>query len=246
MNDEKKAASGVSQSGGTNIAGQGDVTVGQDVVGRDKIVTTNIGLSVPELVEALRQAFPSGDPRPERLGKLLDDFHDYHERLYEWKELHNALNKIIDAFDQYAGRVESSYNEKKPLKPTVYREAWRPVNRSVDDMLDWAQTIQHIGKRYQELANDRLEGERWAVDVKAHRDDLMKHFQRGQEVEQSMSGSIFQRLVQADPAQDWLRQLYDLTHEFEDAIKRYMSQADNKLRETATDLFDLSRQAFGN
>jgi hypothetical protein len=74
----------------------------------------------------------------------------------------------------------------------------------------------------------------------------MKHFQRGQEVEQSMSGSVFQRLVQADPAQDWLRQLYDLTHEFEDAIKRYMSQADNKLRETATDLFDLSRQAFGN
>ncbi len=65
-----------------------------------------------------------------------------------------------------------------------------------DDMLDWAQTIQHIGKRYQALANDRLEGERWAVDIKARRDDLMTHFQRGQAVEQSMGGAVFQRLFQ--------------------------------------------------
>jgi len=246
MSDEPKATPGMSQSGDLNIASQGDITVGQDIVGGNKIVTTHIGLNVQELVEALRQIFPSGDTRPERLGQLLDEFRAYHAKLYEWKELHNALNTIIDAFDQYAGRVESSYTEKKPLKPSVYREAWRPVNRGVDDMLDWAQTIQHIGKRYQALAGDRLEGERWAVDIQARRDDLVKQFQRGQAVEQSMRGSVFQRLVQVDPAQEWLRQLYDLTHEFEDAIKRYMSQADKQLRETATDLYDLSRQAFGN
>jgi hypothetical protein len=246
MSDESKATPEVNQSGGINLAGQGDVTIGQDVVGRDKIVTTNIGLNVQELVEALRQVFPSGDARPERVGQVLDQFRAYHAKLYEWKELHNAINKIIDAFDQYSGRVESSYTEKKPLKPTVYQEAWRPVNRGVDDMLDWAQTIQHIGKRYQALANDRLEGERWAVDIKARRDDLMTHFQRGQAVEQSMSGAVFQRLFQADSAQEWLRRLYILTHEFEDVIKRYMSQADSQLRQTATDLYDLSKQAFGS
>ena len=239
MSDQKPNEPPESRTEGSRVGGDVKIEGPGTFVGRDQYV----GLKVEELVAALRQAFPTGDTRPERLGQLLDEFRAYHAKLYEWKELHNALNKIIDAFDQYAGRVESSYIEKNPLKPSLYRDAWRPVNRNVDDMLDWAQTIQYIGQRYQALANDRLEGERWAVDIKAKRDDLIAHFQRGQAIEQSTN---FQRLFQPNSAQEWLRQLYDLTHEFEDAIKRYMSQADNQLRETASNLYGLSKQAFGN
>lgn len=216
-------------------------TAGGDIVQRDKYV----GLNIAELVTALRQAFP-GDARPERLRQLLDEFREYHAKLHEWKELHNALNNIIDAFDQYAARVESSYIEKLPLKPSVYQEAWRPVNRRVEEMLDWAQTIQHIGRRYQALAGDRLEGERWAVDIKARRDDLLAHFQSGKAVEKGMSGMGFPRLFLANPATEWLQRLYSLTHEFEDAVKQHMSQADSQLRETATELYSLSKQALGS
>lgn len=239
MSDPKPKEPPESRTEGSRVGGNVKIEGPGTFVGRDQYV----GLKVEELVAALRQAFPSGDTRPERWSQLLDEFRAYHAKLYEWKELHNALNKIIDAFDQYAGRVESSYIEKNPLKPSLYRDAWRPVNRNVDDMLDWAQTIQYIGQRYQALANDRLEGERWAVDVKARRDDLVAHFQRGQAIEQSTN---LQRLFQPNSAQEWLRQLYDLTHEFEDAIKRYMSQADTQLRETASNLYGLSKQAFGN
>src|SRR3990172_299170 len=168
MSDQKPKEPPESRTEGSRVGGDVKIEGPGTFVGRDQYV----GLKVEELVAALRQAFPTGDTRPERLGQLLDEFRAYHAKLYEWKELHNALNKIIDAFDQYAGRVESSYIEKNPLKPSLYRDAWRPVNRNVDDMLDWAQTIQYIGQRYQALANDRLEGERWAVDIKAKRDDL--------------------------------------------------------------------------
>ncbi len=241
---EPSAGDNAAHIRGDYVAGDKNIsqTAGGDIVGRDKYV----GLNVEELIAALRQAFPFGDSRPERLLQLLDEFREYHARLHEWKELHNALNNIIDAFDQYATRVESSYIEKNPLKPSVYREAWRPVNRRVEEMLEWAQTIEHIGQRYQALAGDRLEGERWAVDVKARRDDLMVHFERGQAVEQGMSGQVFQRLFQTNHAYEWLQRLYSLTHEFEDAIKRYMSQADNRLRETASDLYALSKQALGS
>ena len=241
MSDQEPGEPQEISAQGSVVKGNVKVTNG-DFVGRDK----NEGLNIDGLVAALRQAFPPGDARPERLRHLFDEFREYHAKLYEWKELHNALNRIIDAFDQYAAQVESSYVQQKPLKPSVYREAWRPVNRYVDGMLDWAQTIQHIGEAYQALSSDRLKGERWAVDIKAQRDVLMAHFQIGQAVEKSMSGAAFPRLFQANPAPDWLQQLYNLTHEFEDVIKKYMSQADSQLRETATDLYGLSEQALGS
>lgn len=48
----KKESKG--QSGGVNISG-GSVTVGGDIVGRDKITTTNYGVSARELAELVKQ-----------------------------------------------------------------------------------------------------------------------------------------------------------------------------------------------
>jgi hypothetical protein len=48
----------VSQNGGVNITGQGKVTIGGDVVGRDKIVSTvtnTSGLDAGQLAELLKQ-----------------------------------------------------------------------------------------------------------------------------------------------------------------------------------------------
>ena len=226
--------------GGSHVGGHVKVEDSGTFVGRDQFV----GLNVEELVVALRRAFPAGDTRPEQLGQLLDEFRAYHSKLHEWKELHNYLNKIIDAFDQYAAQVDNSYAEKKPRKPSAYQEAWWPVNWKVNEMLAWAQTLQHIGQSYRVLENDQLEGEGWAVDLKAKRDDLLDHFQSGLAFERREGSAVLQRLLQGDPAREWLDRLYNLTREFEGAIKQHMSQADNQLRETATDLYNLSRQAL--
>jgi hypothetical protein len=63
MNDEKRAAD---QSGGVNISG-GAVTVGGDVIGRDKIVGTQISnVQLDQIFrpieEAVRTALPANQP----------------------------------------------------------------------------------------------------------------------------------------------------------------------------------------
>jgi hypothetical protein len=232
-----------SGSSGLKFSSQGDVTIGRDATGRDKI-TTYIGLNVQDLVEALRKAFPKDDPRPRQIGKILEDFQSYHTALHEWKELHNALNEIINAFDPFATQVARS--EHKPLRPRIYRDAWRSTNRCVINLLTWAATIRSIGAAYQPpLPNQPEQGEIWAKDIRVGTDKIMNHIERGIGFESSQTAILY-RILEVGARREWVPQLYDYTCEFEDVVKRHMSHADKQLRDTATKLYELSQHMFGD
>ncbi|HNZ12663.1 MAG TPA: hypothetical protein PKL11_03325 [Anaerolineaceae bacterium] len=237
----------MSDSNGTTI--QGSVgTQGGDFVGRDQV---NIGLNVQDLVAALRQAFPAGDPRPEQVRQALLRFNAFHQALYEWKELHNALDEILNAFAPFMAQMERAQSNAQELNLDDLRSLWRPVSARVDALLDFGQNIQHIGTRYQ--PGQTATGEKWALELA----DLRRATSRllgiplagegdiaGRAATRTGSLQRFGLLLGSRP--DWWPPLYELTQNFNSAAYLYMHLADKKLRDTATELYILSKSIFGS
>lgn len=224
-------------------------TSGGDIVGRDKIYQ---GLDINELVAALTRAFPRDDPRPEEFRQTISSFQAFHEQLYEWKELHNCLDEILNAFGQFHSQIERSDAERKPADLANLRNLWRPVSSQVDTLLEYAQTIKTIGQPFRLLENHEMTGEKWAVEVNSLRRAINNRL-RLSTVDQQYAvrrESLLNKLSQQielffgiRPV--WWSELYELTHTFNDAAYRHMHMADKKLRETASQLFNLSTQRLG-
>jgi hypothetical protein len=209
---------------------------GGDFVGRDQI---HYGLNVDELVEALRRAFPANDPRPNQLAKVLQQFERYHDTLHEWKELHNALDEILNSLGQFTALIERLNVEPTEINAEVLRSAWRPVAARVELLLEFGAHIQQIGTPYT-ITPTAVCGERWAVELASLRSQINQRL--GIEGNRPPEKQLRQRLGFAP---NWWPELYELIHSFSDAAYRHMHLADKQLRQTATELYLLSRQAFG-
>ncbi len=224
-------------------------TGGGDIVGRDKIYQ---GLDINELVAALKRAFPNNDPRPEEFRQTISSFQSYHEQLYEWKELHNCLDEILNAFGQFSSQIERSDAEKRPTDLAHLRNLWRPVSNQVDVLLDFAGAIKIIGQPFRMLENHEMTGEKWAVEVNSLRRAINNRLRLGTD-EQPFTARqepIFSKMMQRIQVTlgirpVWWSELYELTHSFNDASYRHMHLADKKLRETASELFNLSTVRLG-
>jgi len=101
---------------------------------------------------------------------------------------------------------------------------WRPISQKVNAMLEWGKGIQHIGTPF--VQNEQgLQGVTWAVEmciVKEHLDELLRSAQ-----------------VDANA-------LFDARGEFNEKAETHMYLADKKLRETADELYSLSRVVLGS
>lgn len=183
-------------------------------------------LNIPKVAEALQQALPADDPTPRQLVETLKGFEYYHSRLFEWKELHNYLNNILISLGQFAREVERLDVHKKPVDPWDLYKLWRPVALEVDKLLDWAKSVRAIAEQpFTETESHELKGPDWAVKLQTARltlDSLLK--------QEKVS----------------VRELYDGYGEFNDVAETSMSQADKNLRDTAGELFNLSRVALGD
>lgn len=224
-------------------------TGGGDIVGRDKVYQ---GLDVGELVEALKRAFPYGDQRPEVFRQTIARLQEYHTALYEWKELHNALDEILSAFGQFSAQVERSDAEKWPGDLASLRNLWRPVSSQVDSLLEFGASIKVIGQPFRVLADRSTTGEKWAVEVHALRTAINQrlHLGTGQAALAEGRDSFFGQVLQSTGGllgirPGWWTELYELTHAFGDAAYRHMHLADKKLRETANELYQLSSTNLG-
>jgi len=210
------------QTGGGAYVGD-DVSVqGGDFVGRDKIVNY-YQLDIAKLMEVLRQALPEDDPMPQHLLETLEQFRAFHAQLYEWKELHNYLNDVLYVVGQFIREVERLDAQGLPGDPRSLSRLWRPVAQKVQLLLDWARQVQHISAPLVEEA-EGWHGPRWAVELAANR-------RRVDEVLQ--------------PAEFTLNALYDAAYAFVDSAERHMYLADKALRETAGELYTLSRIVLG-
>ncbi len=214
-------SSGSAVSGGVNLNSD-QASIGGDVVGRDKI-TNYIQLDLPKLLETLKQSLPENDPLPERLVSALQDFKQYHTLLWEWKELHNALNDVLFVLDQFSREVERLDAAGQTGNARTLARLWRPVDQKVDLLIEFAKSLRYIGSPYVEHNGDR-QGPPWAIELR----------------------STAQRINDLlNPSDYDFAALYDATNAFSDAADKHLYLADKQLRDTAGDLYNLSQQLLG-
>lgn len=205
---------------------EGEVsTDGGDFVGRDKIVQY-YQLDVEKLLSTLKKALPDGDPAPRQLLETLQGFQHFHTRLFEWKELHNLMNEVTFTLDQFTREVERNDATGEPIRPRALTRLWRPVAQKVDILLEWAGGVQHIASpAFKSKDDGSVVGPGWAVELHNARTRLDKALPKADK----------------DP-----QELYDATFDFSDAAERHMYLADKHLRDTAQELYNLSRIVLGS
>ncbi len=231
MGNPEDTASTSNISGGINLTSD-QADIGGDVVGHDNVtrvqgdqINYNIQLDVQKLMETLRQALPDNDPLPDRLLGALKDFKQQHTLLWEWKELHNALNDVIFVFDQFSKEVERRDASNSLGDVHALKRLWRPVEQKVELLLDFATKVQHIGKPLITQADGSRQGPPWAIEL-AGATDQLKH------------------LFDEDALT--LDTIYEATYAFSDAAEKHMYLADKQLRDTAGELYDLSNTLLGS
>ena len=230
MSDPPDTSSTSNISGGINLTSD-QTSIGGDVVGRDKVtqvqgdqINNYIQLDLAKLAETLKQALPDNDPLPDRLVNALQDFQRYHTRLWEWKELHNALNDVIFVFDQFSKEVERRDAANNLGDVRALKRLWRPVEQKVELLLDFATKVQHIGSPLVTQPDGSRQGPPWAIELASANDQLDHLFAEGVPT---------------------LDNIYEATYAFSDAAEKHMYLADKQLRDTAGELYNLSNALLG-
>jgi hypothetical protein len=195
-----------------------------DQVAGDKIIQY-FQIDLPRMMAALKQTLPENDPLPGRLMEVLQRFQFFHTRLFEWKELHNALNDILYALGQFSREVERLDATQEPPNARALARLWRPVAQKVDILLEWAKTVCYIAEAPFQSRPEGMTGPPWAVELHAARLRL-------------------DQLLEGRAAE--ITELYDAAFDFVDAAEKHMYLADKRLRETATDLYNLSQVVLGS
>lgn len=228
------------------------------VAGRDN-VTTNTGVSgaeVSQIIETLLKHFPERYLKnPLELDKTLSEFRLYHEQLHEYKELHNAINEILVAFEPFRAEIDRSNSRRLIPKLSFLKDLWRPVSMSVVALLNWSQKINHIGKPFKVLEDKSRSGEDWAIQFSGLQSRVNEHLgmidssgtsgtpKKEVEYPSPMQIVAYQRLGTEIP---WWEMLLELTSEFQHTSSHHMNSADKQLRQTAQELFNLSNKALSN
>ena len=229
MSDPADPTSTTNASGGINLTSD-QANIDGDVVGRDKVtqvqgdqINNYLQIDLAQLAATLKQALPANDPLPDRLIAALQNFRQYHSRLWEFKELHNALNDVVFVLDQFAREVERLDAAGQLGNARTLARLWRPVDQKVDLLIDFAADVQHIGEPLVERNGSR-QGPAWAIEL------------------QSAAQRINEVLT---PANYDFAALYDATNAFSDSADKHLYLADKQLRDTAGELYNLSQQLLG-
>lgn len=232
---------------GSYVEGTARIEGGGDWVGGSKGLS---GVEISQIIETLLKHFPESILQPTQLDSTLDQIIRFHESLYEWKELHNHLDVISNAFSPFAKQIERSEVTRKIPETREILNYWYPVSERIGSFLLWAQSVHHIGLRYEVLDDKSMLGERWAVRISKLRNDIEEHLGLGKTKYGSSSRSgapkglqrLLFRLFGLEIL--WLRELGELSRVFEHAATEQMHHADKKLREAATELYNLSQRTL--
>ncbi len=205
---------------------EGRVSTGRDFAGRDMLVYNYPPFDLSKVVEVLRESLPQNDPLPARLLETLKMFRNLHARLAEWKELHNYLCDVIMTFNQFSREVEQlQLNGTEVIDPRSLVRRWRPVRQRIELLLEWSKRIVCIGTPYSESGTIGLQGERWSVRLSIMRND--------------MDSILRQSRVNCSA-------LYELTQTIDDEVNLHMYLADKSLRDTASQLNEISEIVLGS
>ena len=216
-------------SGGINLTSD-QANIGGDIVGRDKVtqvqgdqINNYLQIDLAQLAATLKQALPANDPLPDRLVAALHSFKQYHARLWEFKELHNTLNDVVFVLDQFAREVERLDAAGQTGDVRALTRLWRPVDRKVDLLIEFAAGVQHIGAPLVQR-NGSWQGPAWAIELQS----------AAQRINELLSPTDYDFTA-----------LYDATNAFSDSADKHLYLADKQLRDTAGELYNLSQQLLG-
>ena len=204
----------------------------------------------------LNKALSPNDPQLVTVKKLLNDLRLLSEKLYEWKELHNHLDEIINIFAQFAKQVDRLATAGEPLED-IFRlnESWQPIHRRVNVLLLWSeQDVKHIGQPYLLLEDGSRRGEKWAVELAMQHDvvhTLLAESPDFTPVKPASGGlSRFIKSFNEQPSaetavwQQWWRSLRENTQTFNNKLNNHMFLADKELRKTAVELHNFSKETL--
>ena len=243
------------KEGGIDLKSDSAKISGSEVAGRDNIKGFS-GKDVNQLIETLLKHFPKGYlQNPDELDKTLSDFRQYHEQLHEYKELHNAINEILVAFEPFKAEIDRSNSRRSIPKLSHLRDLWRPVSMTVVALLNWSQNINNIGKPFQILEDKSKSGEDWAIQFSELQNHINEHL--GMIDQLGISGSSKNEIDYPSQMQilayqrlgteiSWWETLSELTSSFSHTSAHHMNSADKQLRQTAQELFNLSNKALSN
>lgn len=244
--------------GGFNLESESAEIRDSSVAGRDNITNTSgvSGEEVKGIIETLLKHFPQRYlDNPRELDKTLSDFRLFHEQLHEYKELHNAINEILVAFEPFKAEIDRSNSRRAIPKLSFLKDLWRPVSMTVVTLLNWSQKINHIGKPFKVLEDKSKSGEDWAIQFSGLQSRVNEHLgltdssgaggtpKKEVEYPSPMQILKYQRLGTEIP---WWETLLELTSEFQHTSSHHMNSADKQLRHTAQELFNLSNKALSN
>lgn len=243
------------KEGGIDLKSDSANITGREVAGRDNIKGLQ-GKDVVQLVETLLKHFPQRYlDAPDELDKILSNFRIYHEKLHEYKELHNAVNDILIAFEQFRAEIDRANTLRSVPELSVLRKRWRPVSMHVVTLLNWSQSIKSIGKPFKILEDKSKSGEDWAIQFSELQNRINMHFgmtdplgvsevtKEVKDFPNQLQIISFQRFGTKIP---WWETLSELTSSFSDASSHHMNSADKQLRQTAQELYNLSNKALSN
>ena len=231
---------------GSYVEGTVKVAGGGDWVGGSKGLD---GAEVSQIIDTLLKHFPESILQPAQLDNTLAQIVTYHEKLYEWKELHNYLDMILNAFSPFAKQVERSEFSRKIPDTRELLNYWYPISERIESFLLWAAAIHHIGARYAVNVDKSMQGERWAVRISKLKNDIEGHLGIS-ESSDTRALNPYPRKIQRQMFRvfgfeiDWWRELGELSRIFEHAATEQMHFADKKLREAATELYNLSQRSL--
>ena len=236
------------KEGGIDLKSDAAKISGSDVAGRD--IKGFSGKDVNQIIETLLKYFPKGYlQNPDELDKTLSEFRFYHEKLYEYKELHNGINQILITFEPFKIEIDNS-DSRRSLPPlNRLKSVWLPVSVKVDLLLKWSQTIKYIGEPYQRMEDNSKSGVDWAVDFSNSKDEINKLLGLSERpIEHLRYPSkvqifAFQRFEREIP---WWKEFIDSTSRFGARASLHMNSADLQLRQTAQELFNLSNKALSS
>jgi len=210
---------------GNIIVGDGNKVQQGDFVSRDKVIQNiqNVNIDIEKLITALKDSLPEDDPAPQHLLDVLKSFQNYHAALHEWKELHNFLNDVLHQFGQFSLEIDRIEIARERPDPRSLCRLWRPISQTVNALMEWGKNIQYIGRPFVK-SDQGLQGDPWAIEMFIAEENL-------------------ERLLKSTSVDT--NALFDARSEFGEKAETHMYLADKKLRETADELYNLSRIVLG-
>lgn len=228
VTNKKSPAKRIIKSKNSYVEGSVKLEKG-DFVGGNKVN----GYSLTELTKFMEAYSKVVSPKyldPEQFTQAFNKFKNYHEALREWKELHNGLDEILGAFNQFYIPIQSLRNTPRKAIPNDLKARWFPVSKKINELLNFSREIEIIGEPFQEVHG---RGASWAIDF--------------YNIEKEMKSVLEEAVLSRNPfigKPSWWIRLLELSGNSYDTILNHLHMGDKKLRETAMDLYYLSEKVF--